>query len=135
MFNCSAKHGYICVKPEGEVRPCCRWKGFSPPLDMFETFEDILDYYQKTIPTPSKTWPQGCISCYNDVSSSRKSEMEVLNEIIEQTGNTIQYLEVGFDNVCIMNVVMCCTQYSSRWDKLYKNHQEFLDLGLFSFFL
>ena len=126
MFNCSAKHGYICVKPEGEVRPCCRWKGFSPPLDMFETFEDILDYYQKTIPTPSKTWPQGCISCYNDVSSSRKSEMEVLNEIIEQTGNTIQYLEVGFDNVCNMNCVMCSTQYSSRWDKLYKNNKEFL---------
>lgn len=126
IFNCSAKHGYIGVKPEGEVRPCCRWKDLSPPLDMFETFEDILDYYQNIIHTPSKTWPEGCLACHRDVSSSRKSEMEVLNEIIERTGNTIQYLEVGFDNVCNMNCVMCSTQYSSRWDKLVRNNKEFL---------
>ena len=68
IFNCSAKHGYIGVKPEGEVRPCCRWKDLSPPLDMFETFEDILDYIQYERWYPSKCgemvdWMPSCGKC------------------------------------------------------------------------
>jgi organic radical activating enzyme len=125
-FNCSAKHGYICVKPGGKVLPCCRWKDIAPPLDMFETFENILDYYQKIIHTPSKAWPKGCKACHLDVSSSRRCMMDVVNETVERTGNTIQYLEIGFDNVCNMNCVMCAAQHSSRWDKLVKDNKEFL---------
>ena len=40
--------------------------------------------------------------------------------------NTIQTLEVAFDNICNMNCVMCNQQYSSRWDKLFRNNKEFL---------
>ena len=125
-FNCSAKHGYLCIKPMGNVLPCCRWKDFEPPLDMFETFEDILDYYQRIIHTPSKVWPQGCSSCHRDASSSTWSMMNTINKTIERSGNTIQYLEIGFDNVCNMNCVMCSPQYSSRWDKIVKDNKEFL---------
>jgi len=132
-FNCSAKHGYICVKPGGKVLPCCRWKDFAPPLDMFDTFENILDYYQNIIHTPSETWPQGCSSCHRDVSNSRKCMMDTINETVERTGNTIQTLEVAFDNVCNMNCVMCDGQFSSRWDKLYKNNKEFLSKYLLDY--
>ena len=125
-FNCSAKHGYICVKPEGKVLPCCRWKDVAPPLDVFDTFENILDYYQNIIHTPSKTWPQSCYPCHRDVSNSRKCMMDNINEMVERTGNTIQTLEVAFDNICNMNCVMCNQQYSSRWDKLFRNNKEFL---------
>jgi len=126
-FNCSAKHGYICVKPEGKVLPCCRWKDFAPPLDMFESFENILDYYQNIIHTPSETWPEGCSSCHRDVSNSRRCMMDTINETVERTGNTIQTLEVAFDNVCNMNCVMCDSHFSSRWDKIYRNNKEFLN--------
>jgi len=50
-----------------------------------------------------------------------------MNKFIVPTGNTIQSLEVGFDNICNMNCVMCNPQFSSRWNKIYKENKEFLD--------
>lgn len=128
-FNCSARHGYLCIKPRGHVLPCSRWKERGkkqPPLDMFETFEDILDYYQSIIHIPSEAWPNGCLLCHRDASCSRWSLMDTTNKTVERSGNTVQYLEIGFDNICNMNCVMCGAQYSSRWDKLVKDNKEFL---------
>lgn len=127
IFDCTAKHGYVTIKPNGTSKPCCRWEDYSPIVDNFENFEQILDHFQSVIRTPTAEWPIGCQACHRDTSFGRKCVIDGMNKFIVPTGNTIQSLEVGFDNICNMNCVMCNPQFSSRWNKIYKENKEFLD--------
>lgn len=136
--KCSATHGYIAIEPKGIIKPCCRFKGNNPieriSTETYNNFEQVLDYYNKKINNDNIVYPTNCFPCLNEDKNGKKSLRHLIENKLndfssfEQTGNTVQYLEISLDNTCNMMCLMCNPYCSSKWENYLRRNPEFNEI-------
>lgn len=121
MKKCAAFWKHTNVRGDNRIFPCCRFK---QPVDTFDgKLENILasDAYEKLRNADVSQMPE-CAKCMYEEDNGRKSLRQKFNE--EYTTDTVglEYLEIGFDNICNLTCDGCWGEFSSAWSKkLYPN--------------
>lgn len=116
--KCAAFWKHTNVRSDNKIFPCCRFK---TPVDNFTgDLVHILDSNAyKELRTKSLTGEviQGCKKCYYEESKGKKSLRQKFNE--EYTTDTVEleFLEIGFDNICNLTCDGCWSEFSSEWSK------------------
>lgn len=116
--KCSAFWHHTNVRSDNRVFPCCRFK---EPVQQFDgNLETILttDAYKKLREQSLAGIPiKGCEKCYYEESLGRKSLREQFNEDYDCKEIELNFLEVGFDNICNLTCDGCWGEFSSSWAK------------------
>ena len=116
MTKCAAFWKHTNLRSGDRIFPCCRFK---TPIDTYNgTVVDILDsdaYKSLREKSAAGEKIEGCSKCYYEESLGKKSLREKFNE--QYTTNTVEleYLEIGFDNICNLTCDGCWGEFSSAW--------------------
>jgi organic radical activating enzyme len=123
---CPAPWIAAAVKPFGEVIPCC---SFSPDENFIlesrvdtdflnsNAWQDIRNKMSNGIPVI------GCETCYRKEQLGIKSSRETLIDFFGESKTVnLEFLEIGFSNVCNLACVGCDYTYSSKWGAELKKH-------------
>lgn len=116
MKKCSAFWKHTNVRGDNRVFPCCRFK---KPVDTFKgSLEDILisDVYEELRNTDVSKMPE-CAKCMYEEHKGRKSLRQKFNEAYDTDTVGLEYLEIGFDNICNLTCDGCWGEFSSAWSK------------------
>ena len=116
MNKCSAFWKHTNVRGDNRVFPCCRFK---KPVDTFKgSLEDILisDVYEELRNTDVSKMPE-CAKCMYEEHKGRKSLRQKFNEAYDTDTVGLEYLEIGFDNICNLTCDGCWGEFSSAWSK------------------
>jgi len=114
--KCSAFWKHTNVRGDNRVFPCCRFK---KPVDTFKgSLEDILisDVYEELRNTDVSKMPE-CAKCMYEEHKGRKSLRQKFNEAYDTDTVGLEYLEIGFDNICNLTCDGCWGEFSSAWSK------------------
>lgn len=116
MKKCAAFWKHTNVRGDNRVFPCCRFK---KPVDTFKgSLEDILisDVYEELRNTDVSKMPE-CAKCMYEEHKGRKSLRQKFNEAYDTDTVGLEYLEIGFDNICNLTCDGCWGEFSSAWSK------------------
>jgi len=128
---CSMAWMHQFIDPQGRVKPCCR---FSMPQDIEkenninkQSLGDIFyggfmnDVRNKMI---NNQQVSGCIRCYQEEASGKKSLRERYNHMSDLLPNnliedlddpTIRWIELAISNDCNLACRMCDSRYAWKW--------------------
>jgi sulfatase maturation enzyme AslB (radical SAM superfamily) len=116
MTKCAAFWKHTNIRSGDRIFPCCRFK---TPVDTYTgTVDNILtsDAYEllrsKSL---SGEKIEGCSKCYYEESLGKKSLREKFNEQYSTDSVRLEYLEIGFDNICNLTCDGCWGEFSSAW--------------------
>ena len=145
---CAALWTHFMVKPDGKIKPCCRFKTykdehsddfFDMKLNNFENVEDIFnsDAFNKVRKKMlNGEMLSGCEKCYFEEKYSNYSMRTELNQIynidslVEKNEYRLKYLENTFGNYCNLGCRTCNGGLSTTWqddEKLLQNVINFRD--------
>jgi sulfatase maturation enzyme AslB (radical SAM superfamily) len=115
---CSAFWHHTNIRGDDRVFPCCRFK--TPTAFFTGKITDILtsEEYNKLREQSAAGIPlEGCSKCYHEEQLGKESLRQQFNK--EYTTDTVEleYLEIGFDNVCNLTCDGCFDEFSSAWAK------------------
>lgn len=116
--KCAAFWKHTNVRSGNKIFPCCRFK---TPVDNFTgDLVHILDsdaYKELRNKSLNGDFIQGCEKCYYEEANGKKSLRHKFNE--EYTTDTVEleFLEIGFDNICNLTCDGCWSEFSSAWSK------------------
>jgi sulfatase maturation enzyme AslB (radical SAM superfamily) len=115
---CSAFWHHTNVRNDNKVFPCCRFK---TPVDQFTgDLSTVLtsDNYEALRKDSMAGIPiAGCAKCYYEESLGKKSLRQEFNQSYDTTSIELQFLEIGFDNICNLTCDGCYEEFSSSWSK------------------
>lgn len=127
MFKCSATHGYISVKQNLKLKPCCNYKAQLDETDFSKALDTWTEYFNNT-----SNWPTECLTCKVKEEQEQLSLRQRIDKQLHEfsnfkpVGNSVQFLEVYLDNTCNMQCIMCNPSNSSKWN-LSVTQGKFLD--------
>jgi sulfatase maturation enzyme AslB (radical SAM superfamily) len=113
---CSAFWNHTNIRGGDRVFPCCRYK---TPIQTFDgDLEKVLhskEYESLRSDSLNGIRNPNCEKCYYEESLGKKSTRQWFNE--NYSGETVElnYLEVGFDNICNLACDGCWEEWSSSW--------------------
>ena len=125
--KCHLLWGHIAIFPNGEVRPCCRFKMPEPGLSLLNSsFSEarnsaVFRTAKKTM--LSGTLPESCIKCgeeeRNGVSSLRqKSNLgRNLDDLTADAIAPLESIEWFLGNSCNLRCITCVPERSSSWNQ------------------
>lgn len=115
---CSAFWKHTNIRSNNEIFPCCRFKY---PVQKFNgSVGDILhsDSYDELRQKSSNGVEiEGCRKCYYEESMGVYSTRNWFNEHYTPDSVKLEFLEVGFDNICNLTCDGCNENFSSSWAK------------------
>jgi len=115
---CSAFWKHANVRSNDEVFPCCRFKypiqKFDGDLDSTLHSEEYNELRKKN---SSGLKIDGCQKCYYEESIGAYSLRNWFNDNYESDYVTLEFLEIGFDNICNLTCDGCSPNFSSSWAK------------------
>ena len=128
---CSMAWNHQFIDPTGRVKPCCRFgEKFRPSENnlKLKSLEEVFygdwmdDVRQKMLDGDRVA---GCIRCYQEEDSGKKSLRERYNEsedlsiddLIDVENPKIKWLELAISNDCNLACRMCDSRYAWKWFK------------------
>lgn len=115
-MKCSAFWKHTNIRAGNRVYACCRFKH---PIQKFDgNIENILqsDEYKKLREKSSRgEFIPGCEKCAYEESIGHKSLREEFNEKYEFDKVNLDFLEIGFDNLCNLTCDGCNSEFSTSW--------------------
>lgn len=125
MLKCAAFYKHVNIRNNNKIFPCCRYK---EPVAVFNgNLDKILDLpeIQKLRETSVKNNPN-CAKCMYIESLGKNSLRNRFNTEYGTKEVKLEYLEIGFDNICNAACDGCYPEFSSEWGKILnpnkKNH-------------
>lgn len=116
--KCAAFWKHTNVRSGNKIFPCCRFK---TPVDNFTgDLVHILDsnaYKELRNKSLNGDFIQGCEKCYYEESNGKKSLRQKFNEEYATDTVELEFLEIGFDNICNLTCDGCWSEFSSEWSK------------------
>ena len=113
-ISCAAFYSHTNVRGGNRVYPCCRYK---QPIQKFDgDIGNIL--HSKEYNNLRDNWSindPNCAKCMHEEILGKKSLRQKLNEEYSTNKVELQYLEVGFDNICDLTCDGCWEEWSSAW--------------------
>lgn len=116
MTRCAAFWHHLNLRSGDRVFPCCRYK---TPVATFQgDFDSIIN---------SDRWQQlrelseqgielpGCQKCYHEERIGRTSLREKFNQEYDTASVSVEFLEIGFDNICNLTCDGCSPEFSTAW--------------------
>lgn len=125
---CSLPWTHVFVSPQGEIKPCCRYKrGSDFPEYSSPTTAVISPYWQQLRATmrEGKTIP-GCTKCDQEDFLQTRSLRQKINSdalfALDPASKTpsVRSLEIALSNACNLTCVMCDSRFSTAWSKAEK---------------
>lgn len=115
---CSAFWHHTNIRGDDRVFPCCRFK--TPTAFFTDKIVDILaskEYTALREQSAAGIPLDGCSKCYHEERLGKESLRQQFNK--EYTTDTValEYLEIGFDNICNLTCDGCFDEFSSAWAK------------------
>jgi len=112
---CSAFWKHVNIRPGNRIYPCCRFK---KPLDIRCNLNNILhseEYKSLRDRNLKGEYIDECEKCYYEESIGHKSLRQEINESYDTASIQLEYLEIGFDNLCNLMCDGCNSEFSTRW--------------------
>ena len=113
---CSAFWRHANLRGDDRIFPCCRFK---TPVGIFAG--DLIkilsteEYQQLREQSLSGVPIQGCDKCYHEESLGKESLRQQFNKEYTTDSVELEYLEIGFDNICNLTCDGCFDEFSSAW--------------------
>ena len=116
--RCAAFWKHTNVRSNNEVFPCCRFKY---PVQKFDgDLQSILhssEYESLRKDSESGIKIDGCQKCYYEESIGTYSIRNFFNDNYSTEQVNLEFLEIGFDNICNLTCDGCSPYFSSSWAK------------------
>lgn len=118
MSYCSILFNHRFVDAVGNVKPCCRFS------DKEFASSDISSFNSKSadklrLQSMSGERITGCIRCYEEEDSGKKSLRQRYNENkyleVDPSNPQLTWLELSISNECNLKCRMCDSKYSNKW--------------------
>jgi len=113
---CSAFWNHTNIRGGNRVFPCCRYK---TPVQIFDgDLGKVLhskEYGSLRSDSLNGIRNSNCEKCYYEESLNKKSTRQWFNENYPGEMVELNYLEVGFDNICNLTCDGCWEEWSSSW--------------------
>ena len=131
MPYCTVPWTNIDISPQGEIRPCCKFKNAYPHKPVNINDNTITDYLNS--PTLGEVkrdfmadkWPKGCERCKieedSGIESMRMMEQNKWKDYSENH-RELGFLSasIAFGNTCNLTCITCDPYSSSKWYQEYK---------------
>ena len=114
-MKCAALYNHTNIRGGNRIYPCCRYKESVMHFD--GNVGKIMDsYIYKKLRTDMETdWLPGCGKCKHEEELGVESLRQRFNALYQMSVPTLDYLEVGFDNICDLTCDGCWEEWSSSW--------------------
>jgi MoaA/NifB/PqqE/SkfB family radical SAM enzyme len=116
--KCAAFWKHTNVRSDNKIFPCCRFK---TPVDNFNgDLIHVLEssaYQELRNKSLNGEFIQGCEKCYYEDANGRRSLRQRLNDEYNTDTVELEFLEIGFDNICNLTCDGCWSDFSSEWSK------------------
>lgn len=127
-MKCAAFWNHVNLRSGDRIFPCCRFKY---PVGEFDgDLESILhsDTYQDLRNKSQSEKIKGCEKCYQEESLGVESMRQRFNKQYSTDEVSLQFLEIGFDNICNLSCKTCSKEFSHTWaqENLQNNKKESL---------
>lgn len=105
------------ISPQGEFKPCCKYKNvLASTVDDYRNSKE-LETLKKEFIDGKK--PIGCFRCWRDENSGIQSKRQLDNQYILNNSkpdlSSIKILSLAFGNTCNLACRICSNYASSRW--------------------
>ena len=121
MKTCSVFWKHINIRGDNRIFPCCRFKkpvatytGDLNHILTSKTFRDLRN-------TDVSTMPE-CAKCMYEEDNNIISVRQKFNQQLDTATVGLEYLEIGFDNICNLTCDGCYPEFSSAWSKKLNPH-------------
>lgn len=119
MSKCAAFWHHTNIRNDNKVFPCCRFK---TPIQEFDgDVVNILNSKQYKALREHEGPIAGCAKCDYEESKGVRSLRQKFNEEYDTETISLNFLEVGLDNICNLTCDGCWSEFSSSWAK--KNNE------------
>lgn len=119
MTKCAAFWHHTNIRNDNRVFPCCRFK---TPIQEFDgNVINILNSDAYKALREQEGPIAGCAKCDYEESMGVRSLRQKFNEEYDTETVSLDFLEVGLDNICNLTCDGCWGEFSSSWAK--KNNE------------
>ena len=112
--KCAAFYRHFNLRGDNNIWPCCR---YGSPVQSFDgDFSQVLhskEYQLLRERTEAGHKLQGCKKCYHEDSTGKKSMRQSFNNDYDTKNIQLEFLEIGFDNICNLSCPTCSPRFSS----------------------
>jgi sulfatase maturation enzyme AslB (radical SAM superfamily) len=113
---CSAFWKHTNLRGDNRIFPCCRFK---EPIATFDgNLQNVLhsaQYENLRQQSLNGESIKGCEKCYYEEDQGRESLRQKFNKEYTIDTVSLEYFEVGFDNICNLACDGCFSEFSSTW--------------------
>ena len=114
-MKCAALYNHTNIRGGNRVYPCCRYKESVMHFDgnVGKIMHSYM--YNKLRADMESDWLPGCGKCKHEEDLGVESLRQRFNSRYQMSKPTLEYLEVGFDNICDLTCDGCWEEWSSSW--------------------
>lgn len=116
--KCAAFWKHTNVRSDNKIFPCCRFKesvdDFTGDLIHILNSDAYKELRNKSLNGEAI---RGCEKCYYEERNGKKSLRQKFNEDYTTDTVELEFLEIGFDNICNLTCDGCWSDFSSAWSK------------------
>lgn len=115
-MKCSAFWKHTNIRAGNKIYPCCRFKS---PVGIFDgDLENVLHsdtYKMLRNRAMNNEFIPGCDKCAYEEKIGHKSLRQEFNEKYNFDNVELEFLEIGFDNLCNLVCDGCNSEFSTSW--------------------
>lgn len=116
MTKCAAFWKHLNLRSGNRVFPCCRYK--TSEATFHGDFDAVINStrWQELRKLSEQGTPlAGCQKCYHEEKIGKTSLRQRFNQDYDTDSVTIEFLEIGFDNICNLTCDGCGPEFSTAW--------------------
>ena len=114
--TCAAFWKHTNIRGGNNIYPCCRFKH---PVAKFDgDLHKVLHSPQyQSLRDADALKLSGCSKCAYEESIGKESLRQKFNNSFDMDSVALEFLEIGFDNICNLTCDGCYSEFSSSWSK------------------
>lgn len=126
-MQCVAFWKHTNIRPGNKIYPCCRFKQSIGTFDgNLTTLLDSTAYQELRRKNLAGEEIPECAKCYHEEANGLVSLRQRYNRDRAPDAVQLEYLEIGFDNICNLTCDACGPEFSSSWaNKIDSNNKKF----------
>jgi sulfatase maturation enzyme AslB (radical SAM superfamily) len=119
LKTCAAFYHHTNLRAGNRIFPCCRFK--SPIGNFNGNVSTILtSSAYENLRNTDVSELSGCAKCMHEESNGKESLRQWFNKSYDTDSIGLEYLEIGFDNICNAACDGCWSEFSHTWSKIEK---------------